>query len=73
MVENAAEVLYVETYPYDESAAGVFGGERFDDCERIARLALDAIAPAVEKKLEQRCEQGRADAMSLIKDCVVNS
>lgn len=58
MVENAAEVLYVETYPYDESAAGVFGGERFDDCERIARLALDAIAPMVEKLHREECLDG---------------
>jgi len=43
VIERAAEVIYEETYPEDERAAGVFGGERFGDCERIAELVFAAL------------------------------
>jgi len=43
VIERVAEVIYEETYPEDERAAGVFGGERFGDCERIAELVFAAL------------------------------
>jgi hypothetical protein len=42
---GVATVLYEEMYPLEEREAGVFGSERFDDCEWIADriLALGGV------------------------------
>jgi hypothetical protein len=56
-----AEKLYEEFYPADEREAGVFGGERFDDCERIADLVLSTALPHLRSlQVETQLEYGRA-------------